>query len=429
VPDVRVTLVNQFFPPDLAPTAHLADSLARHRTRLGDRVTVVTGRGGYTGRRDLDDAPAGDHRGGTAEHGGPRVIRLWTPSLGKASAGRRLTDYLVFLAGALVRLVTLPRQDVVIAMTTPPYVVVAAVAHKVFHRGRPRVVLWSMDVYPEAVERFGPVRPGGVVSKLLRVLNRWVRRHVDEVVVLDEAMASLVRSQAAAEGRPDADDAGPPITIVANWERMDHYPTDSGPPRWSGYDVAALRGRFVVLYMGNLGLGHTPGTVADAAERLGADSGVTFLFVGGGARWAELETAVSARHLDHVVLRPYVSKDETPGVLAGAACSLILLDDEALGVMSPSKLHASLAMGRPIVYVGPAGSNVDDAIERFGCGISVRSGDVDGLVDAVCRLRDDHDWTAQLSKQARLAFESAYADTVALPRFDAVIDGGISTNG
>ena len=52
-----------------------------------------------------------------------------------------------------------------------------------------------------------------------------------------------------------------------------------------------------------------------------------------------------------------VRTDVTDGV------ALITLDERSIGVMSPSKLHANLAAGLPVVYVGPQGSNVDEAIE------------------------------------------------------------------
>src|SRR6185436_1265307 len=44
---LRLTVLNQFYVPDISPTAHLAASLAEHRARAGDRVTVVTSQGGY----------------------------------------------------------------------------------------------------------------------------------------------------------------------------------------------------------------------------------------------------------------------------------------------------------------------------------------------------------------------------------------------
>ena len=52
----------------------------------------------------------------------------------------------------------------------------------------------------------------------------------------------------------------------------------------------------MVLYLGNTGVGHGFGTVLDAAARL-ADEAL-FLFVGGGARWADLEREVAAGGLD-----------------------------------------------------------------------------------------------------------------------------------
>jgi hypothetical protein len=173
----------------------------------------------------------------------------------------------------------------------------------------------------------------------------------------------------------------------------------------------------VILYLGNTGVGHRFDTVLAAAERLGDE--VIFLFVGGGERWAELETEVAARGLVNVVFRAYVPKADTPAVMAGADLALITLHERSLGVMSPSKLHANLAAGLPVIYVGPAGSNVDEAIVRFDAGRSLREGDVDGVVQAVRDLRADRDAAAR----ARAAFESAYCDDATLPLFDDLLDG------
>ena len=108
---MRITIINQFFPPDLAPTAHLAASLAHHRASLGDEVTVITGRANYVqGTAIGADDP---------EHP-VRVIRVATPRGDKSSVITRLSGYLGFHAGALVRLISLPRQDVIVSLTTPP---------------------------------------------------------------------------------------------------------------------------------------------------------------------------------------------------------------------------------------------------------------------------------------------------------------------
>jgi glycosyltransferase involved in cell wall biosynthesis len=408
---VRVAIVNLFYPPTLAPSAHLAASLADHRAAEGDEVTVVCGRGGYLGGTE------GGARSSRSA-GVPTVIRLWTPALGKATDARRLADYVVFLIEAVARLLFLPRQDVVIALTTPPFVLVAAVAHRILHP-RTRIVLWCHDVYPDAAEAFGTIRAGGFASRMLRAASRRLLRRVDHVVAVDDAMLHRVLTGYAQNGRPSG-------SVIPNWEPAARFPRDLRPEPWPGYAAAALADRFVVLHTGNFGVGHRVEGIAEAAAEL-ADDGVTFLFVGGGTRVPELRADAERRGLRNVLFRDYVPRAETTGVLAGARCALITLDDRSLGIMGPSKLHSSLAMGLPIVYVGPAGSNVDDAIERFGCGFSIRQGEVAGVVDAIRRLRTDGALADELSRNARRAFEEHYSDRQALPLFDALLDRLVPT--
>ncbi len=399
---MRLTILNQFYAPDISPTAQMAASLAEHRAARGDEVTVVTGQAGYLeGRLARRSAPPP----------GLRIRRVWTPDLGKSSLTRRLGGYATFSLGSAIRLALLPRQDVIIAMTTPPLVVVAAVLHQLLHP-QTQVVLWSMDCYPDAAERFGELKSGGVASRALRRLTRWAFRHLSAGVVLDGAMADLLNSQYAP--RPGT----PPLHLIPNWERQALLPNPTpADPVWSGYKALHTDNRCVLLYLGNTGIGHRFDTVLDAAAELGDEA--LFLFVGGGARWDALQAAVNDQGLTNVVFRGYVPKDETPALMAGAHGALITLDDRALGVMSPSKMHANLAARLPILYVGPAGSNVDEAIDEHHCGVSLRHGDTAGLVEAVRRLANDPDGPGR----SRAAFETAYCDAVSLPAFDALLDG------
>jgi glycosyltransferase involved in cell wall biosynthesis len=402
---VRLTILNQFYPPDLSPTAHLAASLAEHRAARGDEVTVVASQGGYVPEGALER---------DSREGNPRVYRAWTPRLGRGSRTRRILDYLAFLSSAGLRLLRLPAQDVIVSLTTPPYVALAALLHRLRHP-RARIVLWSMDCYPEAAERLGALRPRSLAARLLRRLNRALFERIDHVVCLDAAMSGLLRAQYAPGRERD-------FTVIPNWESARLFP-DPRPPvaEWPELARRGLAGRFVVLYLGNAGAGHEFASVIDAAGALGAEP-VTFLFVGGGARYAWLENEKGRRGLENVVLAPYVPKEETPRVLAAAGCALIVLDDRALGVISPSKLHAALAMGVPVLYYGPAGSNVDEAITRFGCGASLRHGAVEEGVAFLRGLMGDPEAAQALGRAARRAFEEAYCDTVTLPAFDAVLD-------
>lgn len=400
---MRLTLVNQFYAPDLSPTAQLAASLAESRARHGDLVTVVAGTGDYAAKPDAGPSDAIPHL---------HVRRLWTPALGKATALRRLVDYAVFFVQAGWILLTLPPQDAVVLMTTPPFLALAGIAHRLRHR-RVRLIVWSMDCYPEAVERAGIIRGGGLISGALRAINRWLYRRLDSVVCLDDAMRLMLERAYAPKGRPR-------LLVIPNWEPAARFPAGSQPRPWEGIARLGLQGRQVVLYLGNAGAGHRFDTILQVAQRLPA-SDHAIVFVGGGSAWPELTSARDTGRLTNLILDAYVPQDVLPSVLASADAALITLRDEMLGVMSPSKLHSALAMGLPIVYIGPPGGNVHDAIERFGCGVSLRHGDVQGVVDFLHRLRSDAAAPLEYARRSRQAFETAYTDTVGLARFDSLL--------
>jgi len=402
---MRLTLINQFYPPDIAPTGALLESLAEHRAQRGDEVTVVTSRGGYV--------KASQGRC-SAEKRNPRVCRVWTPQFGKATIIKRCLDYAAFYLLAAWRTLRLPRQDVIVAMTTPPYIAWTAVLHKLLHP-KTRVILWSADCYPEVAEQAGVIRPGGLLSRLMRAVNRAMFRRLDHVVCLDAAMRCLLQSHYPRKRGPL------PTTVIPNWEPASLYPPEIGSRQPSERASRGLEGKFVVLYSGNMGRGHRFETVIDAADALRGE-GVTFLFIGAGAQRSVIESAKRQRNLENVLLDDYVPKQSLPALLATADCALITMRDEMLGLISPSKLHANLAMGIPIIYLGPEKSNVDEAIRQFDCGVSLRHGDAAGLVDFIRAAMKNPQFLADLGTRARAAFDQAYCDRRALPMFDAVID-------
>ena len=401
---MRITIINQFYTPDLAPTGFLAASLAKHRAELGDDVTVITSRGGYTGISSEIQKQDSEN---------PRVIRLWTPSLGKAQALKRVLDYAIFYISAALRMATLPRQDVIVSLTTPPFIALAAVLHKLFHSST-RIILWSMDCYPEVVERAGFLKETSLQSRLMRWLNSRLFRQLDHLVCLDRAMGELLAPQYIDVTHPLE------FSIIPNWENASQFPPYIEPPLWDKANERGINDSFVILYLGNAGFGHRFETVVATAKQL-KDQHVTFLFIGGGEKWPWLEFAKVENELDNLLLRPYIPKEQTPSVMASSQCALITLHEDFAGVISPSKLHSSLAMSLPVVYVGPQGSNVDDALERFNCGVSLRHGEVAKLTEFVCSLKDQPEVLEDYQKNARGAFEKAYSDVQNLPLFDNII--------
>ena len=401
---MRLTLINQFYKPDLAPTGHMAASLAEHRAKKGDSVTVITSTGGYVSESDSPVAVLLPNLS---------ISRLWTPRLGKAHKLNRVLDYTAFYLLAALRMLFLPRQDVIISLTTPPFIAWTAVFHKWLHPST-RIVLWNMDCYPEIAEQTGVIAEGGLISRALRGLNRRLFKKLDHVVCLDQAMLEILQTHYAPAVKC------PTFHVIPNWEPLDQFPPDLRPKGWEDAPSIEIKEPFIILYLGNAGFGHRFETVMDAAEQL-RNTPFVFLFVGGGQQWSWLADAVTARALENVILRPYVPKETTPSVMALADCALITMRESALGQIRPRKLHSNRGMDLTVLYIGPEKSNVDEAIQRYGIGLSIRHGDASQVVAFLRSLREDPQKHKDLKKKARQAFDTAYSDTQCLPRFDALL--------
>ncbi|RNC80351.1 MAG: glycosyltransferase WbuB [Phycisphaera sp.] len=409
---MRLTIINQFYTPDISPTAHLTASLAEHFASKGHDVAVITSRGGYS--KDAEKKDGAADRTSTVN-----VRRIWTPQFGKASIAKRLADYFFFYLGTFFTALFMRKQDVIITLTTPPFVGWTAVLHKMLH-SKTKVILWNMDCYPEAPERAGMIKTDGFISKLLQLVNRGMFKRLDHMVGLDTAMVDLLMDRYDPANRDRRRSL--PTTIIPNWEDADFFPVDAEHEPWEGIDRHNLAGKFVILYLGNMGVGHEFETVLDAAEQLKDNDNIAFLFIGGGKRKDTTAEEAKRRGLDNVIVQGYVPKAETPSVMSSVSCSLITLRDNMLGVMSPSKLHSNLAMRLPILYVGPKTSNVDDAIERFNCGLTLKIGDAEGLAKAVRELASDRQRFSTMQTAARSAFDEAYNDKATHAAFDKVIE-------
>lgn len=361
-----VLILNQFYWPDIAATAQILTDLAEDLARGGCRVTVVAGRAPYTGTA----APLAAR----AERRGVEIRRVWATSFGRGWTVGRLCDYATFLGAAAVACLTLPRPDVVIALSTPPLVSLVGLLARLCRGSR---FLYSVqDLYPDTALELGMLRRG-LVSGALEALSQASLRGAHRIVTLGETMRARIRAKGVAPER---------ITVIPNWS--DGAAVTPVPPGRNRFRAEhGLDGRFVVLYSGNLGLAHEFATLLGAAELLSDEADIVFLFVGDGPRKREVREAAEGRGLRAVRFLPYQPRERLAESLGAGDVGAITLRPELEGCLVPSKLYGVMAAGRPVLYVGGRCGEVAEVVRAAGCGMAVEAGDVAALAAAIRQLR------------------------------------------
>lgn len=406
---LRILLLNQYFHPDLAASAQIATDLAVDLAAAGHRVTVISGRATYAGRRRT--LPARE------TFRGVEIRRVVCTGFGRGSLVGRLTDYATFFLSVFATVPFVGRNDVVLAMSTPPFIAWAAVWARLF--GARRFVFWVQDVYPDIALELGMLKPGPFAA-LLRLGARRVLQSADEVVAIGEVMARRLADGGADPGR---------LRIVENWSdgsAVSRLEEGEG-------ELAAelgLAGSFVVLYSGNLGNAHDFSGLEEAVPRFLAEApDAVFVFVGEGAQKSRLERSLG-RFSPRVRFLPYREREDLSGSLSLGAVHLVTQREGLEGLVVPSKLYGILAAGRPVLFLGPEETEVAERISRWDLGSTVPPREADRILEALHGFRSlGRDGRRAIGLRAREVFDRDFDRRVATARFRGILERAAGAEG
>ncbi len=113
-----------------------------------------------------------------------------------------------------------------------------------------------------------------------------------------------------------------------------------------------------------------------------------FVFYGGGKRRVEIENFIREHPEAPVELHDYAPAAELVEHLASADVHLASLDGSWTGTMVPSKLQGIFAVGRPVIFVGSGESSIGRWILESGGGWVVPPEDTIALSTALAEARD-----------------------------------------
>jgi colanic acid biosynthesis glycosyl transferase WcaI len=382
---VRLIILNQFFYPDHSATSQLMTDLAESLAARGISVTALAGRGRYNGGEKLASSEV---------YRGVKIERAWATGFGKRSALKRLSDYLSFYLGASWKLLRLPRHDVVMALTTPPLIGLVAL---IFGRLRGmRVVALVQDVYPDVAVSLGALRKRSPATRFLNGLSRHMLCSSDRIIVLGECMRERILDKIGERFATRVD-------VIHNWADGEEITPLDGEenPFVSEHD---LKDKFILLFSGNLGRVNEFSTVLDTALALRHHSKILFLFIGEGAKAAEIKAFTAEHNLQNIRTLPYQPRAVLRYSLAAGHASLVTLADGLAGLSVPSKTYAILAAGRPVIFVGDQRSCVARIVSENGCGAVVSTGDVRYLARLIMDWASDPEKLARLGAAARRTF-------------------------
>lgn len=358
---MKILLLNQCFYPDVVSTAQHASDLVAALTARGHDVTVVASTRAY-------DNPAVRFPR-KEQWNGARILRVPCLALGKSAKWRRAANFASYFLSCILRVLFLPRYDVVMALTSPPLISLLGALYVKFKGGR--FIFWVMDLNPDEAIAAGWLNKDSATARILAAFLNFSLQAAAEVVVLDRFMRGRIMDKGVPAEK---------ITVIPPWAHSEVVRFDA-PGRQDFRGRHALDGKYVVMYSGNHSPCHPLTTVLEAARRLAGRPEIAFCFIGGGSEFPAVANYAAMHRLSNIRCLPYQPLSDLSASLSAADLHVVVMGDPLVGIVHTCKIYNIMCIGAPVLYVGPSQSHVMDIAAGNGIPLaSANHGDVDRVV-------------------------------------------------
>ncbi len=371
---MHILFLTDNFPPESNAPASRTFEHCREWVRAGHTVTVITcapnfpkGKvfDGYSNRLWQQEVVSGI-----------RVIRVWSYINANEGFVKRILDYQSFMLSATLAAPFVRSVDVVVG--TSPQFFTACAAYLVSRMKRIPFVFELRDMWPESIKAVGAMKDSAVIRVLERI-EMFLYHKAARIVTVTYAFKNTLMRRGINNQK---------IEVVTNGVDLSRFSPQAKDAQL--LTQHRLDGKFVAGYIGTHGMAHALETLLRAAKILqqtpGAEN-IHVLFLGDGARKAELVKQTQEMGLGNVLFLDAVPKDQVKRYWSVLDVAVIhLRKTELFTTVIPSKLFECMGMGLPVLH-GVAGESADIVV-REKVGEVFESENEQQLVEGLLCMRD-----------------------------------------
>jgi colanic acid biosynthesis glycosyl transferase WcaI len=386
---MKILYISQYFPPEMGAPAARAVELSRHWAAAGHQVTVLTGFPNHPSGVVPVEYRARFRRLVSREQmDGIGVVRSWLLPFPNRKAYERMLNYSSFCISAASTGLFLSRPDVVIA--TSPQLLVGLAGWWLARWKRVPFVFEVRDLWPESLTAVGIGDGNSWLYRSLARIAGFLYRNSDRVAVVTPAFEDyLVEHRKVPREK---------ISVIENGVETQIF---APQPATALRRELGVNEKFVVSYIGTMGMAHGLDTMIEAATRLrGSNPEIAFLVVGEGAEKERIAALARERDLDNVRFVDEQVREKIPAyICASDVCLVLLKKADLFKTVIPTKMLEFMSCARPVI-LGVDGQ-ARSIVEAADAGIVIEPEDSAALVNAIRSLASNREMAGKLGRNGR----------------------------
>ena len=328
---------------------------------------------------------------------GINIERLKYTQFNSKSKIGRIANFFSLFISFMRKMPKMMRYDEILVYSNPPILpLIPDVLYRLFQKPYSFVVY---DIAPDNALKTGATRPGSMIDRLMKYINKHVYRNARHVIVLGTEMKQyLLEHRIAPESREKH------IHVIPNWYDSQNL-TDE---RIYHPEFKKLREHYdkILLYSGNMGQLQDMETLIDFIKLQQHDEKTLTLFCGHGKKQQFVKKAVQQNHLKHVRVYDFLTGTDYADVLKIADACFASLVPEGVGLGVPSKNYGYLAAKKPLILIMDKQSDIVRHVEQYHAGIQVDNGDAEAIASFINQHSKNE--LEQMGENAYHLFEAEY---------------------
>lgn len=383
-------VISELFYPEETSTGYIMTEIANAMTKKYD-VRVICGPEVYDANKKRDEASKQQLDSSI------QLIRVNGISENKKSSLSRAKKF-ILISRRLFKVAKNSIKDGdTVFMVSNPFPLILSMAKLKKNRNF-RLVMLVHDVFPEGMLLRFHIK--GFPAKMLMNKFNHAYANADTLISLGRDMCDLLDRKTG--GKTE-------IVQIENWADIENiHPLERQKEE-----------KIVLQYAGNIGSAQGILEVIQFVKDA-ANPRLRFEIWGTGVMEESLKQYIIENGLqDAVSFKGPYFRSQQEQVLNACDLALVSLNKNMYGRGVPSKTYNILAAGKPVLYIGPAKTEIGMMVEEEGVGFAFKNEEKESIVEFLRTLTPEI--LAGMGTKARMVAEQKYSEPIILDKFRKVL--------
>lgn len=374
-------ILHQYFRTPYEGGALRSYYLARALVESGIPVVVITASNGATFRNEIID--------------GIEVSYLPIPYDNRFGFYKRTLAFVRYIMGS-IRLISKIQKDISLCYAISVPLTVGLVARWMKWFFKIPFIFEVGDLWPDAPIQIGAIN-NFFLKKILYLFEVGTYQQAESIVALSPMIQSTIQQRCPSKT----------IHLIPNMSDVLYYQPEAKTKVLE--DEFAVTGKFVVSYIGALGLANGLDFLLECARACQkASLPVHFIVCGDGAMGDHLKNTAGNLHLNNITFLPFQNREGVKRLMNITDAAMICYKPlPILETGSPNKYFDGLAAGK--IIITNFGGWIKDEIESEHCGFSLSANSPQNIVDKLNPFIQDSSLKLKYQQAARKLAERKYS--------------------